>query len=151
MKTETEFNESGSKYLRRIRGSINGRIDVYGVIETFDVQCPARQHLIKKILCSGLRGKGDALQDLREARDACDRAIQLEESRQSKDETLDDNLMGNLRATLLQNFGPTGKASQELDIFVVDDPKIGPIQMMAGLMQKMRERIIEQRNRMGSP
>lgn len=73
------FNESGSKYLRKIQGAIKGSIDVYAVLKTFDVTCPARQHAVKKLLCSGLRGKGDLLQDLKEARDAISRAIQLAE------------------------------------------------------------------------
>lgn len=72
------FNPSGSKYLRPIIGATpDGKIDVYGILLTFNVQCPASQHAIKKLLCAGIRGKGDTLQDLREARDAIDRAIQL--------------------------------------------------------------------------
>lgn len=79
-----EFNESGSKYLRRLMGVIGKfHIDVYGVIETFNVRCPALQHAIKKILCAGLRGKADTLQDLHEAKDAIERAIQMEEYRQA--------------------------------------------------------------------
>lgn len=74
------FNQSGSKYLRPIRGSIDGKLDVYAVLATFNVVCPARQHAIKKLLCSGIRDKGTVLQDLREARDAIERAIQMEES-----------------------------------------------------------------------
>jgi hypothetical protein len=86
-----EFNKSGSKYLRRILGSIGEpmldgvirepKIDVYGVLLTFDVKCPARQHAIKKLLCSGLRQKATELQDLEEARDAIDRAIQLQKEK----------------------------------------------------------------------
>lgn len=72
------MNESGSKYLRKIIGAVNGCIDVYSVILSFSVTCPARQHALKKILCAGLRGKGDCLQDLKEARDAIDRAIEIE-------------------------------------------------------------------------
>lgn len=74
---------SGDKYLRRIIGKDGTAVvvDVYAVIDAFDVKCPARQHAIKKIACTGIRGKGDALQDLREARDAVDRAIELEEHR----------------------------------------------------------------------
>lgn len=75
------FNKSGSKYLRQVKCTIEGKVDVYAVLETFDVTCPARQHAIKKLLCSGLRGKGDIVQDLREARDAIDRAIQMENTR----------------------------------------------------------------------
>lgn len=76
----TSFNKSGSKYLREMKCLVDGKADVYSVIETFQVRCPARQHAIKKILCSGIRGKGDELQDLREARDAIDRAIQMYEA-----------------------------------------------------------------------
>ena len=76
-----EFNKSGSKYLRTICCPIDNKVDVYSVLETFKVTCPARQHAIKKLLCSGLREKGSIIQDLKEARDAIDRAIQMEESR----------------------------------------------------------------------
>lgn len=70
-------NASGSKYLRPVQ-LIDGRIDVYAVLDAFRVTCPARQHAIKKLLCAGLRGKGDAMQDLSEARDAVSRAVQLQ-------------------------------------------------------------------------
>lgn len=86
-----EFNQSGSKYLRPILGAVNNKIDVYAVLLTFGVMCPARQHAIKKLLCSGLRGKGNAIQDLKEARDAIDRAIQMEESKIKEDEPRDSS------------------------------------------------------------
>ena len=76
-----EFKHSGSKYLRKITCVVESYADVYAVLEAFAVSCPARQHAIKKLLCCGLRGKGDAMQDLKEARDAVDRAIQMESSR----------------------------------------------------------------------
>lgn len=76
-----EFNKSGSKYLREIPCMIHGRVDVYAVIDAFAVACPARQHAVKKLLCSGIRGKGDTLQDLREAKDAIERSIQMEEAK----------------------------------------------------------------------
>ncbi len=75
------FNQSGQKYLRKMTCLVDGNADVYAVLDAFQVTCPARQHAIKKLLCSGLRGKGDSLQDLREARDAVARALQMEESR----------------------------------------------------------------------
>lgn len=74
-----KFNKSGSKYLREIN-LIDGKTDVYAVLKAFNVICPARQHAIKKLLCSGLRGKATEMQDLSEARDAIDRAIQMMES-----------------------------------------------------------------------
>jgi len=71
------FNESGSKYLRNIILTPENKVDVYAVLDAFAVVCPARQHAIKKLLCTGLRNKGSEEQDLTEARDAIDRAIQL--------------------------------------------------------------------------
>jgi len=76
-----EFNESGSKYLRKMNCLVDGRADVYAVLEAFGVTCPARQHAVKKVLCAGIRGKGGELQDLNESRDAIDRAIQMYKSR----------------------------------------------------------------------
>jgi hypothetical protein len=72
-------NHSGSKYLRDVQ-LIGSKIDVYAVLVAFGVSCPARQHAIKKLLCAGLRGKGDELQDLREAVDAVRRAIEIKEA-----------------------------------------------------------------------
>ena len=60
---------------------IDGKADVYAVLDAFNVICPARQHAIKKLLCAGLRGKGDAGQDLSEALDAVSRSIQMNKSR----------------------------------------------------------------------
>lgn len=77
-----EFNASGSKYLRDITPYlVDGKADVYAVLKAFNVDCPARQHAIKKLLCSGIRGKGDTVQDLNEAKDAIARAVQLEENK----------------------------------------------------------------------
>jgi hypothetical protein len=78
---DSVFNKSGSKYLREVPCAIDGKIDVYAVLDAFNVTCPARQHAIKKLLCTGIRGKGDVIQDLREARDAIDRSIQMHESK----------------------------------------------------------------------
>ncbi len=76
-----QFNKSGSKYLRNITPFlVDGKADVYAVLKAFNVECPARQHAIKKLLCSGIRGKGDTVQDLNEAKDAISRAVQLEEN-----------------------------------------------------------------------
>ena len=74
---------SGSKYIRTIY-PVEGvgepiQVDVYNVVTAFDVKCPARAHAIKKLLCSGIRGKGSPLQDLRETIDAVNRAIELQE------------------------------------------------------------------------
>jgi hypothetical protein len=77
---------TGNKYHRKVHSVGNAmpvaiHIDVYCVLEAFSVTCPARQHAIKKLLCSGIRGKNDTRQDLVEARDAISRAIELEDQR----------------------------------------------------------------------
>lgn len=69
-----------NKYLREVQ-LIDGKIDIYCVLEAFNVTCPARQHAIKKLLCAGIRGKGDTLQDLTESLSAIKRAIELEKNR----------------------------------------------------------------------
>lgn len=69
---------SGSKYHRQIHDLGSNRcvlIDVYSVLIAFAVTDPGLQHAIKKLLCAGFRGKATTAQDLREARDALDRAI----------------------------------------------------------------------------
>jgi len=78
-----ETGTSGNKYHRQIRGlkryhpePVSVTIDVYSFLRAFVVTCPGCQHAIKKLACAGIRGKGDRLQDLREARDALDRAIE---------------------------------------------------------------------------
>ncbi len=79
---DTTFNTSGSKYLRPMHHLVDGKTDVYAVLEAFNVTCPALQHALKKLLAAGIRGKGDVLQDLTEARDAVSRAIQMQEARE---------------------------------------------------------------------
>lgn len=72
---------TGSKYHRTVYDITPGSpgsvvIDVYSVLIAFDVRDPGLQHAAKKILCAGIRGKASRSQDLREARDALERAIQ---------------------------------------------------------------------------
>jgi hypothetical protein len=83
-------NHSGKKYLRKIYGAVSAtqpqetgcaNVDVYAVLEAYEVRCQALGHVIKKLLCAGIRGKGDTVKDLKEARDALSRAIELAEQR----------------------------------------------------------------------
>jgi hypothetical protein len=72
-----------NKYDRPLFGVKNAKtIDVYAVLEMFGVTCPARQHGIKKLLCAGIRGKGNAIQDLTEAQEAITHAIRLQKERE---------------------------------------------------------------------
>jgi len=48
-------------------------IDVYRVLELFEVTDPCLQHAIKKLLCAGARGNKDEGQDVQEAIDTLER------------------------------------------------------------------------------
>jgi len=66
---------SNNKYSRQCKGAT---IDVYDVLQAFEVTNPALQHLIKKALCAGLRGHKDREQDMNEILESAKRAIELE-------------------------------------------------------------------------
>lgn len=82
------YEHEGSKYLRAILSAHSNpdetraiEVDVYCVLEAFEVTCPATQHAIKKLLAAGLRAKGDRLEDLVGAMAALNRAIDMEKQR----------------------------------------------------------------------
>jgi hypothetical protein len=53
-------------------------VDVYDILTAFDVRCPAIQHAIKKLLMPGQRGHKSRGEDLREAIQSIERAIELD-------------------------------------------------------------------------
>jgi len=59
-------------------------VDVYDVLDGFEVKCPSLTHLVKKALNAGARGHKDIMQDLIDIRDSAERAIELEKNRQVK-------------------------------------------------------------------
>jgi hypothetical protein len=72
-----------NKYTKTITNR-NGEsidVDVYDVLEAFDVRCSALQHLSKKALCAGLRGHKTQEQDLQDIIDSAVRAKELHEQR----------------------------------------------------------------------
>jgi hypothetical protein len=71
---EVEKIGGTNKYTRTIYGV---EVDVYDVLVAWNVTCPATQHAIKKLLMPGKRGNKDKLQDLQEAKQAIERAIEL--------------------------------------------------------------------------
>ena len=80
---ESEVGVVENKYLRTITNK-NGEsiiVDVYDVLEAFQVTCPALQHLSKKALCAGLRGHKSAAEDLVDIWNSAERAIQLNGNR----------------------------------------------------------------------
>ena len=64
-----------NKYQRLVKGQW---IDVYDILDAFDVINPALQHLIKKALLPGGRGHKTREEDLREILASARRAIKLE-------------------------------------------------------------------------
>lgn len=53
-------------------------VDVYAVLNAFEVACPATQHAVKKLLQPGNRGHKDRMTDLQEALQSIERAIEME-------------------------------------------------------------------------
>ena len=61
-------------------------IDVYRVLDLFEVESHAAGHAIKKLLCSGQRGAKDKAQDIQEAIDSLNRELEMmKENESSKD------------------------------------------------------------------
>ncbi len=70
----------GKKYDRKIFSKYEDAeitIDVYRVLDAFQVTCPATAHAIKKLLCAGIRGHKDNEQDLDEAAQSIEEARQM--------------------------------------------------------------------------
>ena len=65
-----------NKYAKPIPKGLTS-LDVYDVLIMFDVRDPAIQHAVKKLLACGQRGHKDALEDLQEAKQSIDRAIEI--------------------------------------------------------------------------
>lgn len=51
-------------------------VDVYDVLDAFDVKDPCLQHLIKKALALGIRGHKDALEDYQDIVDSANRGLE---------------------------------------------------------------------------
>ena len=66
--------EQWNKYSRQCKGVT---IDVYDVLKAFEVTDPALQHLVKKALCTGLRGHKTREQDLQDILESAKRAVEL--------------------------------------------------------------------------
>jgi hypothetical protein len=62
-------------------------VDVYDILVAFDVRCPAIQHAIKKLLMPGQRGHKSRRDDLNEAIQSIERAIELDIGKASHEAT----------------------------------------------------------------
>lgn len=58
-------------------------IDVYRVLQLFEVTDPCLQHAVKKLLCSGNRGHKDAAKDVQEAIDSLKRWQEMRKEEQA--------------------------------------------------------------------
>ena len=73
---ETHEPTKPSKYHRTIKGVV---VDVYDILQAWQVTNPALQHLIKKALQPGNRGHKDLMTDLNDILASAKRAIELEQ------------------------------------------------------------------------
>lgn len=77
-------HDKKNKYSRKIKtislGNVDHAIyvDVYDVLTAFEVVNPAMAHAVKKMLAPGQRGVKDTVQDMKEAIQSIERAIELE-------------------------------------------------------------------------
>jgi hypothetical protein len=66
-----------NKYSREIKKGVF--VDVYDLLQAFEVSDPCLQHLIKKALAAGKRGHKDALTDYKDILASAKRALELYE------------------------------------------------------------------------
>lgn len=80
-----------NKYDRVILGKDGNTavVDVYRVLDAFEVADPCLQHLIKKALCAGLRGHKDITTDLQDIIDSALEAKELHEAKKKQREAVD--------------------------------------------------------------
>lgn len=78
LSSQVMYNRADNKYTKQIRGV---KLDVYDVLDAWNVTNPALQHLIKKALQAGNRGHKDLMTDLQDIIDSAIRAKQLEEDK----------------------------------------------------------------------
>jgi hypothetical protein len=85
-------------------------VDVYRVLELFDVSNPAIQHAVKKLLVAGGRGHKDLEKDVREAIVSLTRWVEM---REEEKKGLSDIENESLKFETLKRLG---KISNEFDV-----------------------------------
>jgi len=78
MKNQTKYDKV---VFDKLDPSIVATVDVYSILEAFNVTCPALAHLTKKSLNVGSRGHKNRKQDLLDIIDSAKRAYELELTR----------------------------------------------------------------------
>ena len=82
-----KFKKEYSHYYKKIPDGVE-YIDVYRVLELFNVVDPALQHAVKKLLVAGDRGHKDLIKDVREAVVSLERWIEMREEELQADKPL---------------------------------------------------------------
>lgn len=78
--SETEQLELVRKYPHYYKDVRHLKIvDIYRILELFEVDNPSLAHAAKKLLCAGRRGAKDATKDIREVRDSLTRWLRMRE------------------------------------------------------------------------
>ena len=103
-----------NKYSKEIKPGVF--VDVYDVLNAWNVTNPALQHLLKKVLQPGDRGSKTRQQDLQEVFESAKRAIELETfqyenpiycaevKHQSIDDLYDRNVKGSEQVRAIKSF-----------------------------------------------
>lgn len=52
-------------------------IDVYRIIELFEITCPVAQHVLKKAMVAGMRGHKDLARDWQDILDSAERRLEM--------------------------------------------------------------------------
>lgn len=105
-------------YFRDVSGL--QKIDIYRLLELFDVTCPVAQHIIKKAMAAGKRGAKDKTKDMREVADSAARWLEMREEdtgRESFREAI-DSIFGRLKVRV----EPVQAAAAEVAATVVPVP-----------------------------
>lgn len=80
-----------NKYQREIKPGVF--VDVYDVLQAFNVTNPALQHLVKKALAVGQRGHKDAAEDLQDIVDSALRAQELDKLKRQQYKSRADEVL----------------------------------------------------------
>lgn len=66
------------------------QIDVYRILELFEVTCPVAQHIVKKALAAGKRGAKSPARDMQDIADSAARWLEMREEDADKPVDLAD-------------------------------------------------------------
>jgi hypothetical protein len=83
-------------------------IDVYRIIDIFEITCPAAQHVLKKVIATGKRGHKDVKRDWEDIIDSAQRKLEMlaEESQPALPKKWPEDLMDHLHINNWPAFPP---------------------------------------------